>query len=247
MQVRLVTFAKRPDLVEAAFALGPPEQEFMQHPDIGYLYNAGLDTCWSEYAMTVLQGDAVIGRAMTVPFVMGSPGREHLPDRGWDEVIRWAAEDQIAGTPPNKVAALEITLDPSLRGKGLSGVVLAAVRDNCERLGFGELVCPVRPTEKARYPEHSMTEYAALVRADGLPQDPWLRVHVRAGGEVMRIAERSMTITGSLDDWRAWTGLPFADDGPSVVEGALVPVIVSQARSLAVYIEPNVWVRHALG
>ena len=51
-------------------------------------------------------------------------------------------------------------------------------------------------------------------------------------------------IVGTLAEWRAWTGLPFDDDGPVLVEGALSPVLVSSAQDVGVYVEPNVWIEH---
>jgi hypothetical protein len=89
-----------------------------------------------------------------------------------------------------------------------------------------------------------MADYIARTRPDGLPADPWLRTHVRVGAEVIGVAPRSMTITGSLDQWRSWTDLPFDRTGPVVVPGALSPVYCDVAAELAVYVEPNVWVRH---
>jgi hypothetical protein len=91
-----------------------------------------------------------------------------------------------------------------------------------------------------------MTEYAARTRPDGLPEDPWLRVHVRAGGQILKVCPVSMTIAGSLSQWRGWTGMPFDTGGPVVVPGALTPVEVSVEHDRAVYVEPNVWVRHRL-
>jgi hypothetical protein len=35
-----------------------------------------------------------------------------------------------------------------------------------------------------------------------------------------------MTISGTLAQWREWTGLAFDTDGPVIVEGALSPVLV---------------------
>lgn len=55
-----------------------------------------------------------------------------------------------------------------------------------------------------------------------------------------------MTIPGTLARWRDRTGLPFDADGPVAVPDALSPVLASQAHDVAVYVEPNVWVRHLL-
>jgi hypothetical protein len=84
------------------------------------------------------------------------------------------------------------------------------------------------------------------VRDDGLPADAWLRIHVRAGARIVKVAPRSMTIPGTLAEWRDWTGLPFDTPGPVVVPGALVPVHCDPAQDMAVYVEPNVWVWHEL-
>jgi hypothetical protein len=246
MSVELFTFAERPELVDAAFAIAEPAEPFMLHCDMGYLYYAGLGAAYAEYAMTVVEDDVVVGRAMTIPFAFGNEVRSALPNGGWDVVIRWAAEDQLRGDKPNAVSALEISLDASRRNGGLSRSVLEAVKENCARLGHDVLYCPLRPTEKHRYPTESMADYAQRRRNDGLPQDPWIRVHVRAGAEIVSVADHATTIVGSLDDWREWTDLPFDSDADVIVEGGLVPVVVSQARNVGVYVEPNVWVRHRL-
>ena len=51
---------------------------------------------------------------------------------------------------------------------------------------------------------------------------------------------------GSLAQWREWTGLPFDRTGDVIVPGALVPVHCDAEHDHAVYVEPNVWVKHAL-
>jgi hypothetical protein len=91
-----------------------------------------------------------------------------------------------------------------------------------------------------------MVDYVARTRDDGLPADPWLRSHVRLGGEIVKVCPASMTIPGSLAQWRSWTGLPLDSSGAIEVPGALVPVHVSIEHDHAVYVEPNVWVRHRL-
>ena len=91
-----------------------------------------------------------------------------------------------------------------------------------------------------------MEDYAFRVRDDGLPVDPWLRVHVRAGGVIDKVAPRSMVIPGTLVEWREWTGLPFDTTGPVEVPG-IGPGLVDPEQGAATYVEPNVWVRHRTG
>jgi hypothetical protein len=124
--------------------------------------------------------------------------------------------------------------------------MVAAMRDMVAGLGFSDLYAPVRPSQKSREPDMPMSEYVDLWRDDGLPVDPWLRVHARLGGEIVAVCPTAMTITGTLAQWRAWTGLPFDQSGPVVVPGALVPVHVDVPNDHAVYVEPNVWMRHRL-
>ena len=55
-----------------------------------------------------------------------------------------------------------------------------------------------------------------------------------------------MTIPGTLEDWRGWTGLALDVPGDVEVPGALSPVHVSIEQDCAVYVEPKVWVHHPL-
>ena len=91
-----------------------------------------------------------------------------------------------------------------------------------------------------------MEEYAVRMRADGLPEDPWLRVHARVGATIEKVAPTSMTVVGTPEEWREWTGLPFDTTGPVEVPGALVPVHLDAEHGHAVYVEPNVWMRHQM-
>jgi len=186
-----------------------------------------------------------VARGFAIPFAMG-PDVERivLPPDGWDRVILWGHCDHVAGRTTNTVAGLEISLLPSYRGTGLAGEMIAAMKQNSDRLGFRELVIPVRPSRKHLEPSTPMADYASRLREDGLPDDPWLRVHARAGGDIGEVCPTSMTITGTLSQWREWTGLAFDESGEVEVEGALVPVHVSVRDDHAVYVEPNVWVQY---
>ncbi|HEY9410372.1 MAG TPA: hypothetical protein VIP77_12390 [Jiangellaceae bacterium] len=154
--------------------------------------------------------------------------------------------DRAEGRRPTHVSALEIAIRPEHQGKGLSARLLAAMAGNARRLGFADLFAPVRPNAKPNEPHTPMSEYAHRTRADGLPADPWLRVHVRAGGQIVGVCPRAMTVAGSLREWRAWTGLPFDRTGEVVIPGGLVPAHCSVEHDYAVYVEPGVWVHHRL-
>jgi GNAT superfamily N-acetyltransferase len=250
--LQFIALEGRPDLLSRVFS-GPflhAWPEYMRHDETAKLYfgrphlDANLKTAFAVIDST--RGDEVIGRAFAVPFAFDGAGRDQLPASGWDGVIRWAHEDRVLGRPGTALSALEITLLPSHRGQGASASVLRAMADHARSLGFQELFAPVRPTMKHLEPLTPIGEYVYRTRADGLPFDPWIRVHVRAGGKIVKVAPTSMTIVGTIADWTEWTGITFASSGQLAIPGALVPVHISVEHDHGVYVEPNVWVRHSL-
>ena len=158
----------------------------------------------------------------------------------------WAFNDRLEGRAPDIASAVEIAIGTKHQGSGLSRHMLTALRDAARDAGLTRLVAPVRPNGKHQYPRMPMSKYLTMMRADGLPADPWLRVHVRLGGKILRVAPASMVMVGSLAQWRAWTGLAFDQSGDVIVPGALVPVHCAVEHDHAVYVEPNVWVEHDL-
>ena len=141
--------------------------------------------------------------------------------------------------------AVAILVDPDHQRKGLSRLMLEHMRGLARERGW-ELVAPVRPSLKERYPLTPIERYAAWRSADGLLFDPWLRAHERLGAEVIGIAESSLLAEGTVAELEEWTGLEFPESGSYIVPGALVPVEIDRERDVGVYREPNVWMRHPL-
>jgi GNAT superfamily N-acetyltransferase len=246
MTVDIVSLASRPDLEDAADVLTDLWPRFMLHDVVADLYFARQQE-HAAHIFVALEGERVVGRAYSVPFAMGRhPQRAALPPDGWDGIVRWAWLDHLAGRRPTHVSALEIMVAPSHRGTGLALQLLEALKGAARRIGAHELVAPVRPSRKHEEPHTPMSSYAGRTRDDGLPADPWLRLHVRAGGRIHGVCPTAMTITGTLTQWRTWTGLPFDRSGTVVVPGALAPVHIDVDQDHAVYVEANVWVVHPL-
>jgi GNAT superfamily N-acetyltransferase len=251
----VATFAQRPDLLGKVF--GPEIQsavpEFMRHdPAAALYYGNGQLEHYSEFGLVAIdpaEPARPVARAFSVPFAFrdGTPGREELPDSGWDAVIRWADEDRRAMRHATAVSALEIMVAPRLQRSGMSRLMLTALRENARRLGFADLYAPLRPTDKHREPLTPFADYVARQRDDGLPYDSWVRTHVRACARIVKVAPCSMVIAGTIAEWRRWTGLDFVESGPAIVPGALSPVHASLEQDHAVYVEPNLWVHHRLG
>lgn len=248
MELEITTLAERPELHDPMWGMLDTWEEFIVNDPVGWAYIGRIVGELPEYVLVATDPEGkVVARAFSVPLAMDVAGRGELPAGGWDQVMLWAFSDLRHGRKPDTVSAIEITVATDRQGRGISGRMLAAMRDNVRRLGFDRFVAPVRPSAKSAEPRTLIDEYAYRTReADGLPHDPWLRVHVRAGGVIERVAHTSMTVSGSLEQWRAWTGLPFDTTGEVEVPGALVPVHCEAERGYAVYVEPNVWVRHRL-
>ena len=247
MECKVFSLAERPGLLGAVRDMPDSWAEFTTQDPVGNAYYPQIPVEFPEYVLCAQdERGEVVAHAYSVPFVLHAEGRGELPARGWDQVLVWAFADRRRGARPDTVSAVSIVVAPHAQGLGLSGRMLAAMRENARAKGFTEVVAPVRPNAKHLEPHTPIEEYAHRVREDGLPYDPWLRVHVRAGASIERVAPASMTVSASLAEWRRWTGLPFDTRGDIEVPGALVPVRCEPERDHAVYVEPNVWLRHPL-
>ncbi|MEA2265904.1 MAG: hypothetical protein QOE27_1487 [Solirubrobacteraceae bacterium] len=245
MIASFVTLAERPDLIEAMWSMPNTWAPFMLQDPVGTRYFGQLPDRFPEFQVLALdRAGSIVGKVHSVPFSW-TGSEDNLPERGWDGIIE-RAFDETGPEPANAASLIEARLAPEHRGTGLSRELLAAARGNAARLGARDLFGPVRPTGKAEEPRTPMPDYAGRVRSDGLPVDPWLRVHVRLGARIVKVCPLSMVVPGTLGDWREWTGLPLKETGLHDVPEGLVPVHVSVEHDHAVYVEPNVWVHHRL-
>lgn len=58
---------------------------------------------------------------------------------------------------------------------------------------------------------------------DGLAFAPSLRVHARAGAELVGVRSRSTTVPGTVAEWQEWAQMRFSETGGYAVAGALTP------------------------
>ena len=144
------------------------------------------------------------------------------------------------------MTAIEASVAPAYQGMGISRRLIETMRGMAQAQGFASLVAPVRPSWKAKYPLTPMERYVTWADASGAPFDPWLRTHWRLGARIIKVAPQSMRMPGTVAEWEEWTGLRFPESGRYVVPGALEPIEIDCERNIGVYIEPNVWMHHAL-
>lgn len=239
--MKLVRYADRPDLEEVRYAQlsRPTFPEYMHHNPPGGKYWGRLYTDFPDFQLALLDGDELVAELHSVPTAWDGSD-DDLP-AGWDVAFLRAFED---GRPADVLCALAISVRPDYQGRGLAAQMLNEMRAAGGRAGLRELIAPVRPTWKARYPLIPIEEYMTWRRGDGSHFDPWIRVHERIGGEVIAAAPRSMVMEAPTSDWEEWTEMRFPADGLYIVPGMLAPLVV--VDGVGRHIEPNVWLRHSV-
>ncbi len=235
-----VTVAERPDLVEPGWQQTRDVlPEYNNHGDVLNRYWPRLTEEPPEFQFHVIgDGDEILARARSIP-VRWDGSIDDLP-AGIDGAIARGFDEGGANT----LCALLIAVPRDRQRRGVSRRALEAMAAIASAHGLASLIAPVRPSWKERYPLAPIERYCRWTRADGLPLDPWLRVHVRLGGEVMKPEPRSLRIAGAVGEWESWTGLAYPESGTYVFPQGLAPLGVDRERDVAEYWEPNVWVRH---
>ena len=187
--------------------------------------------------------DRVVAGGHSVPFTWdGTPA--DLPD-SLAAILERAVHARAGQRRPTALSALAALVGAAQRDQGLSRRILETMRGMASQWRLDQFVAPVRPTQKSAYPLVPMERYVHWRNAEDLPLDPWMRVHVRLGAEVVRVIPRAMVIHGTVAEWEEWTEMRFPDSGPYVVPGALQPVLIDRERDEGRYEDPNVWMRHS--
>ena len=246
--LRLVMASEVPDLLQKIDRdLTGEWPEFMLHDTVANRFWARLYSQFAGFQFALLDDSSgrLAAAGNCIPFSLPEDG-QGLPDTGWDATLANGFECLDCGRAPDALSALAITVGAEFRGRGLSGIMLQTMKNLGRDESLEVLAAPVRPNMKHLYPLIPMEQYMLWKRSDGFPFDPWLRVHIRSGGELDRVCSASMTITGSIGEWSDWTDLDFPESGRYIVKDALVPVTADTASNRCTYIEPNIWVVHQL-
>lgn len=239
MAVAVASAAERPDLIEPGWELTRDTlPEYNNHGD-------GLNRYWGrlteerpDFQFHLVDRDALVARACSIPIRWnGSVG--DLP-AGIDGAIARGFDEGGA----NVLCALLIAVPFSQQGRGRSRAALEAMLSIARAHGLATLIAPVRPSWKERYPLTPIERYAAWRRDDGLLFDPWMRVHERLGGDVLRPEPESLRITGTVEEWESWTGMAFPESGEYVFPQGLAPLMIDRESDRGSYWEPNVWMLH---
>jgi hypothetical protein len=197
----------------------------------------------NQFCLVEPESGQVAGIGYSIPVAFQSAWAD-LPAEGLDWVLERGFQDYAADKTPTVMSALYIEVAATHRSQQLSSHLLTVMRQIARTQGFSHLIAPVRPSLKSRYPLIPIEEYLRWQTPEGLPFDPWLRVHVRAGGQVLHPCRRAMAVRGTPQQWTTWTGLDFPGEGNYIIPYGLVPLSIRGAEGE--YVEPGIWVLHAL-
>ena len=235
----LARYADRPDLRERRDGLLDVWPEFLHHNAMGSRYWARLYAEHPAFQLALLDGDELVGELHSLPLAWTGE-LDDLP-AGWDEAFERAFG---SGRVPDSLCAVAIAVRPDRQGSGVGSAALDAMREAGRADGLRDLIAPVRPTLKSRYPLIPIERYLRWRRDDGSHFDPWIRLHVRLGGRIVAAVPHSMRIAGSVADWESWTEMEYPESGEYVFPRGLATLHVDREADEGLYWEPNVWIVH---
>jgi GNAT superfamily N-acetyltransferase len=226
----------------AAWGLWP---RFLAENPVAKRYSHLLDEVFLDYqlaAVLVDKPEQVVGIGHSAPIRCTVA----LPERGWDWAMEEATNTHMTASIPNALCGLSVSVIPEFQGNGVGASILLAMTRSASARGFTEVVVPARPTGFRRQTGLTFEAYVKTKRPDGLPVDPWLRTHIRCGGRIDSVCNRSMTVIASQAQWETWAQESLSGKQECWPRGALASVRRT-GEDLWEYIEPNVWVRYPLG
>lgn len=242
--LEIVTTSERPDLedeVSAAFRQNWPE--FIFHDPVSREHIGRVETYFPHYDVLLLDDGAVVAGGWGVPLHWDGTVAA-LPEHGYDGALVAAVTGHEESMPTDTLCIMAAAVRRDRQGGGLAGQALTALRERATGSGLQQVVAPVRPALKIRYPLTPMDNFARWDRGDGLHRDPWIRTHQRLGATILGPAPDSMIIKGTVAEWEEWAAMAFPESGSYVVPDALDLVEIDREADSGTYRETNLWMRH---
>lgn len=205
-------------------------------------YVDGVRRWFTDFNVMLVTDDQPVATGWGVP-IRWNGEIEDLPT-GYTDTTRRAVELHESDGQADTFVICGGIVSRSLTRSGMAAQLVAALRDLPVAASLPRVIAPVRPTLKPTYPLTPIETFASWLRPDGLPLDPWLRTHVRVGGHILKTAPTSQTMTGTVEQWETWTGMPLPSTGEYVIPAGLSLLHIDREADLGTYTEPNIWVQH---
>jgi GNAT superfamily N-acetyltransferase len=243
--MRFITLKEQPSLLKEFYAIEKATWGSLPYLDFGASFNYNyfeLIEYYNEHQIFLLDdNDYPISIVNSLP--ISKLNLNQLPDDGWD----WALEQcfnlkKESGQEKNLVA-LSISVPPHLRNQGIATKMILKLKEHAKQNNFENLIAPVRPSLKQLHPDINMEEYINWKNNKNEIYDPWLRTHIKCGGEIINICKSSMTIIEPINFWKLWVD-NLNEDGTYIIPGGLVPLQIN--NGMGIYQEPGIWINHSL-
>jgi hypothetical protein len=244
MSYEMITLKQGPDLEEQLNRLSEEAwPEFLRHANTHHW--SSLFSTFADYQLILYDSeDGVLAVGHTIPLIWDGT-LEDLPDE-FNAIMDRAMHVYQHQEAPTTLSAVAAIVAGKHQRKGLSSVILNAMKSLAAEHGLSAVIAPVRPTLKSRYPLTPIQQYVRWKRADGSPFDPWLRVHWKLGAVPLKTMPKSITVVGTVAEWEEWTGMSFPESGSYIVPGALEPVRIDRERDRGSVDDPNLWIQYAM-
>lgn len=204
-----------------------------------------LFTTFKDFQVLIVNNDnRLMGFGHTIPLYW-EKDLVMIPD-SLKTLIEISVDQNKKGCTPNTLLALAAVVSKDFSSLGLSFEILKAMKDLAHRNNLKQLIVPVRPTLKHKYPLITIDSYSKWLKDDNQSFDPWLRVHKKLNGEIFKTSQECMFISGNVSDWESWTGLKIPGSGQHIIEGGLNPLFVDIEKDYGIYKDPCIWIRYFL-
>ncbi|MDN4524087.1 non-ribosomal peptide synthetase [Fictibacillus fluitans] len=245
-QLKMFTYQQMPNLQESMNALHRQAwPEYFLGDRVMVENWPKLYKRFPDYQFSIIREDGEIAAVGNTVPVQWDGSVEQLPN-GWDEGLLQGLHEAGEHNSPDTLLVLAGVVNEKYQGHGLASILIEAFKHMAHGQSLKRIIVPVRPTGKTQYPDLDFPEYCSLLREDGLPVDPWLRSHIRAGGKVLQLAEKSQVVEGTIEDWKQWGLTDCTKAGSYHIQDTLQPVWMDPDNDRGVYYDPSIWVQHFL-
>jgi hypothetical protein len=174
------------------------------------------------YAFTLVSEKDEIAAYLSAHRIQWNGSPETAP-QGWEELQRLAYRQWLQ---PNiqydTLAPYWVQKKPGISTPHVVATLFEHIKKWAKSRGFKRIFIPALPSShrsSAQLCNMDISEFLSLQREDGLPQDPWIRFHIRAGGRMFGHCESSHVFVGTKEALMQETtqDLPNATNSPSVV------------------------------
>jgi hypothetical protein len=160
---------------------------------------------------------------------------------GYNELLELSLQQAREGRTPTALVGILGAVSPDFRGQGVTELFNQGAAEILARQGISRYLSPVRPSNKQHYPNYTMEEFLSWRTPDGGLVDPWLNHFMRMGATELGIAHDAITLSASIEQWTAWTGMLFPVSGDYVIPGGHRMLRVDTDAGTARYGEDHLW------